>query len=97
MVVISGKGKTMTVMAEAKMQHRSVQVQTALMKGNSAEIIAARELPRLSLEEMQESGYWRENPDQLQIQMRLYRISAKMMFNPPASMSGPYKKVQYIP
>ena len=70
----------MTMMAEAKMQHRSAQLQTAL-----------------SLEEMQGSGYWRENPDQLQIQMRLYRISAKMMFNPPASMSGPDKKVQYIP
>ena len=87
----------MTMMAEAKLEHRSAQLQTALMKGNSAEIIAARELLRLSLEEMQESGYWRENPDQLQIQMRLYRISAKMMFNPPASMSGPDKKVQYIP
>ncbi len=87
----------MTMIAEAKMQHRSVQLQTALMKGNSAEIIAARELLRLSLEEMQESGYWRDNPDQLQIQMRLYRTSAKMMFNPPASMSGPDKKVQYIP
>ena len=87
----------MTVMAEAKMQHRSVQLQTALMKGNSAEIIAARELLRLSLEEMQGSGYWREHPDQRQIQMRLNRISAKMMFNPPASMSGPDKKVQYIP
>jgi hypothetical protein len=49
------------------------------------------------LEEMQGSGYWREHPDQLQIQMCLYRISAKMMFNPPASMSGPDKKVQYIP
>ena len=95
MVVISGKGKTMTVMAEAKMQHRSVQLQTALMRGNSAEIIAARELLRLSLEEMQGSGYWREHPDQLQIQMRLYRISAKMMFNPPASMSGPDKMAQY--
>ena len=87
----------MTMMVDAKMQHRSVQLQTALMKGNSAEIIAARELLRLSLEEMQESGYWRDNADQLQIQMRLYRISAKMMFNPPASMSGPDKKVQYIP
>jgi hypothetical protein len=97
MVVIFGKGKTMTVMAEAKLELRSVHLQTALMKGNSAEIIAARELLRLSLEEMQGSGYWREHPDQLQIQMRLYRISAKMMFNPPASMSGPDKKVQYIP
>ena len=87
----------MTMMAEAKMQHRSAQLQTALMKGNSAEIIATRELLRLSLEEMHGAGYWRENPDQLQIQMRLYRISAKMMFNPPASMSGPDKKVQYIP
>ncbi|MCX7267169.1 MAG: hypothetical protein NTU75_01375 [Sphingomonadales bacterium] len=57
----------MTVMAEAKLELRSVHLQTALMKGNSAEIIAARELLRLSLEEMQESGYWRENPDQLQI------------------------------
>lgn len=97
MVVISGKGKTMTVMAEAKLELRSVHLQTALMKGNSAEIIAARELLRLSLEEMQGSGYWREHPDQRQIQMRLNRISAKMMFNPPASMSGPDKKVQYIP
>ena len=87
----------MTMMAEAKLEHRSVQLQTALMKGNSAEIIAARELLWLSLEEMQGSGYWREHPDQRQIQMRLNRISAKMMFNPPASMSGPDKKVQYIP
>ena len=87
----------MTMMAEAKLEQRSAQLQTALMKGNSAEIIAARELLRLSLEEMKESGYWRDNADQLQIQMRLYRISAKMMFNPPASMSGPDKKVQYIP
>jgi len=87
----------MTMMAEAKLEHRSVQLQTALMKGNSAEIIAARELLWLSLEEMQGSEYWREHPDQRQIQMRLYRISAKMMFNPPASMSGPDKKVQYIP
>ena len=85
MVVISGKGKTMTVMAEAKMQHRSVQLQTALMRGNSAEIIAARELLRLSLVELHESGYWRENPDQLDFQMRLYRVAAKMMFNPPSS------------
>lgn len=42
----------MTVMAEAKLELRSVHLQTALMKGNSAEIIAARELLRLSLEEM---------------------------------------------
>ena len=55
----------MTVMAEAKLELRSVHLQTALMKGNSAEIIAARELLRLSLVELHESGYWRENPDQL--------------------------------
>jgi hypothetical protein len=55
----------MTMMAEAKLEHRSAQLQTALMKGNSAEIIAARELLRLSLVELHESGYWRENPDQL--------------------------------
>ena len=67
MVVISGKGKTMTVMAEAKLEHRSVHLQTALMKGNSAEIIAARELLRMSLVELHESGYWRENPDQLDL------------------------------
>jgi hypothetical protein len=53
------------MMAEAKLEHRSAQLQTALMKGNSAEIIAAREVLRLSLVELHESGYWRENPDQL--------------------------------
>lgn len=87
----------MTILARTKLQHRSEQLQTLLMNGNSVQIIAARELLRLSLVEMHELGYWRAHPDQFQIQMRLYRASAKMMFNPPASMSGPDKRGQYIP
>ena len=87
----------MNIMARVKLQHRSEQLQALLMKGNSVQIIAARELLRLSLVEMHELGYWREHPDQFQNEMRLYRASAKIMFNPPASMSEPDKRAQYSP
>ncbi|OYY68057.1 MAG: hypothetical protein B7Y00_02545 [Sphingomonadales bacterium 17-56-6] len=87
----------MTAIARAELQRRSAELQTLLMKGSSAQIIAAREKLRLSLVELQELGYWQDNPDEFQIHMRLYRVAAKLMFNPPASMSGLGKKVQYIP
>lgn len=87
----------MTIMAQTKLKHRSEQLQTLLLKGNSVQIIAARELLRLSLVEMHELGHWREYPDKFQAYMRLYRASATIMFNPPASMSAPDKTDQCIP
>lgn len=87
----------MIIMAEAKLKHRSEQLQLLLTKGNSVQIIAARELLRLSLVELHELGYWRDYPDRFQTSMRLYRASATIMFNPPASMSVPDKKGQCIP
>lgn len=87
----------MTIMARAKLTHRSEQLQTLLMKGNPVQIIAARELLRLSLVEMHELGHWRAYPEQFKIQMRLYRASAKAIFNQPASRSAPDKMGQYIP
>jgi hypothetical protein len=44
----------MTAIARAELQRRSAELQTLLMKGNSAQIIAAREKLRLSLVELQE-------------------------------------------
>lgn len=87
----------MTIIARAKLMHRSQQLESMLMKGNSVQIIAARELLRLSLVEMHELGYWRENANQFKAYMRLYRASGPLRFNAPVSMSVPDKTVRYIP
>lgn len=87
----------MTINARAKLTHRSQQLQKLLLSGTSVQIIAARELLRLSLVEMHELGYWRDNTDEFKSQMKLYRTSARMMFSPLEPMSAPDKKVQCIP
>ena len=87
----------MTIMARARLTHRSQQLETLLIKGNNIQIIAARELLRLSLVELYDLGYWRVHPEQFKIHMRLYRASAAMRFNSPASKSAPDKRDQYIP
>jgi hypothetical protein len=87
----------MTIMARAKLLCRSQQLETMLMNGNSVQIIAARELLRLSLVELHELGYWRENADQLKDYMRLYRASGPLRFNAPVSMSVPDRTARYIP
>jgi hypothetical protein len=85
----------MTMRARARLQHRNTQLQTLLIAGSSLQIMAARELLRQSMVELHELGYWRDNPDQLNVQMRLYRAAAKMMFS-PVSMSAPDKRDQCI-
>lgn len=87
----------MTITAHARLQFRSQQLQTVLLNGTSVQIIAARELLRLSLVELHELGFWRDHPDQFQAQMRLYRACAEMRFTPPASKSAPDKKARCIP
>lgn len=87
----------MTITAHAKLQFRSQQLQTVLLNGTSVQIIAARELLRLSLVELHELGYWREHPDQFKAQMRLYRACAEMRFTRPAYMSALDKKARCIP
>lgn len=87
----------MILAAQAKLKHRSDQLQNLMLKGNSVQIIAARESLRLSLVEMHELGYWRDYPEQFRKHMHLYRTSATMMFNPPVSMSGPDKRGQCTP
>lgn len=85
----------MRIAAEAKLKHRNEQLQALLIKGNSVQIIAARELLRLSLVEMHELGYWREYPDQFKIHMQLYRASATTTLTQQESMFAPDKKVRY--
>ena len=87
----------MTITAQARLQFRSQQLQETLLNGTSVQIIAARELLRLSLVELHDLGYWREHPDQFIAQMRLYRACAEMRFTPPASMSAPDKKARCNP
>ena len=87
----------MSITARAKLAHRSQQLQKLLLNGNTVQIIAARELLRLSLVEMHEIGYWREHPEQFKTEMQLYRASAKVMFSPPASMSALGKRTQCTP
>lgn len=83
----------MTLTARAKLKHRNMQLQAMLSKGTRRQILAARESLRLSMVELNEVGYWRDNPDELNVQLRLYRAAAKMVFS-PASMSGPDKRAQ---
>ncbi|MFN3451328.1 MAG: hypothetical protein ACK4ZE_04155 [Sphingorhabdus sp.] len=87
----------MTIMARAKLMCRKQQLESTLSQGNSAQIIAARELLRLSLVEMYELGYWREHPSQFKGYLRLYRAAGTLRFNAPASKSAPDKTAQYIP
>lgn len=87
----------MTIMAHAKLTHRSKQLQTQLLQGNDVQIIAARELLRLSLVELHELGYWQEHPEQFKTHMHLYRAAAKINLNLPASMSAPDKTDRCIP
>lgn len=87
----------MTIMARARLTRRSEKLQTHLLTGNNVQIIAARELLRLSIVEMHELGYWREHPDQFKMQMRLYGASAAIRFNERRSRSVPDKKARHIP
>ncbi len=85
----------MTISALERLKHRSEQLETLLMKGSNVQIIAARELFRLSLVELYEQGFWQANPAEFQIHMRLYRASGPFRFSAPASMSGPDRMVRY--
>lgn len=87
----------MTVSAIAQLKQRRLQLETQIIMGNDVQIIAARALFRHSLVELHDLGYWREHPDQFKIQMRLYRASAKMPFNPPVSKSAPDKRARCSP
>ena len=87
----------MTITAHARLQFRSQQLQSVLLNGTHVQIIAARELFRLSLVELYELGYWREYPDQFNTQMPLYRACATLRATPLGSKSAPDKKARCIP
>jgi hypothetical protein len=87
----------MTIVALAKLRYRSEQLTTKLAFGSATEIGAARELLRRSLVELYELGYWRENPEQFKVHMRLYRACGSTHFSVPESMSAPDRRGRYSP
>lgn len=87
----------MTIMALAKLRRRSEQLTTKLTFGTATEIGAARELLRQSLVELYELGYWREQPEQFKIHMRLYRTCGASNFSVPESMFAPDRRDQRNP
>jgi hypothetical protein len=86
----------MMITAQARLQFRNQQLQSVLLNGTDVQIIAARELFRVSLVELHELGYWREYPDQFNAQMRLYRACATLRATPLGSMSAPDRKARCI-
>lgn len=83
--------------AYAQLRHRSQQLETLLIAGSDVQVIAARELFRLSLVELHEQGYWQQHPNEFKNHMRLYRASGPFRFNAPVSRSVPDKTARYIP
>ena len=85
----------MTNAAYVRLKQRGQQLEIALVNGRTVQIIAARELFRLSLVELYDQGFWRENPAEFKSHMRLYRASGPYGFSAPASTSGPDRTAQY--
>lgn len=84
----------MTGSALRTLEHRSNRLRIVLRSGTVTEISAAREMLRLSLVELYGLGHWRNQPNDLQTHMRLYRAAE---VTAPLSMSGPDKMARYSP
>ncbi|MGB5078867.1 MAG: hypothetical protein WBO17_15415 [Sphingorhabdus sp.] len=79
-----------------KLDRRSAQLKFKLTNGSQAEIDMARELLRLSLVELYELGYWRDQPHQFRTYMRLFRTSRAGSVNVLPSMSAIDKRAPHI-
>ncbi len=87
----------MTITAYSRLKDRSEQLEMLLVHGSVVQVIAARELFRLSLVELHEQGYWQQHPAEFKTHMRLYRASGPFRFNAPASRSVPDRTARYSP
>jgi len=85
------------IAAYAQLKHRSERLETLLIKGCDVQIIAAREMFRLSLVALYEQGYWQEHPNEFKTHMQLYRESGPFRFSALASTSVPDRTARYSP
>jgi hypothetical protein len=82
----------MTGTALRTLKHRHERLRAALSGGTAIEIRLAREMLRLSLIELYGLGHWRDQPNDLQNHMRLFR-AAEPTESP--SMTAPDKMARY--
>jgi len=87
----------MTTAAYEQLKYRSQKLEALIMTGSKVQIMAARELFRLSLVELYEQGFWQQHPNEFNTHMRLYRASGPFRFSPRASKSVPDRRAQYSP
>lgn len=87
----------MMIAAYVQLKQRSERLETLLMTGCDVQIMAARELFRLSLVELYQQGYWQEHPREFETHMRLYRASGLFRSSALASTSVPDRMVRYSP
>lgn len=87
----------MTIAAYELLKYRSQKLEALVLAGSNVQIIAARELFRLSLVELHEQGFWQQHPNEFKTHMRLYRASGPFRFSVPASKSVPDRMAQYSP
>lgn len=87
----------MTIAAYEQLKRRSQRLEALIRTGSKVQIMAARELFRLSLVELYEQGFWQQHPNEFKTHMRLYRASGPFRFNARASKSVPDKMAQYTP
>ncbi len=87
----------MTIAAYEQLKYRSQKLESLLMTGSKIQIMAARELFRLSLVELYEQGFWQQHPNEFKTHMRLYRASGPFRFSVPASTSVPDRMARHSP
>lgn len=87
----------MTIAAYEQLKNRGQKLEALITAGSKVQIMAARELFRLSLVELYEQGFWQQHPSEFKTHIRLYRASGPFRFSAPASTSGPGRMAQYSP